>query len=317
MRIAIASSSPISLPLVTKAKSLCAEVGSELIAVISAPDKEAGRGKVLTPNQISQAALDLNLPLVKPVNEAELNAFLNNQKIDLVITMAFGQLIKASSLAIPTYGWINVHFSLLPKYRGAAPVQYALLNQDEFTGISIFKLAAGMDNGPIIWQEEVAIAPAERADQLLARLVKYSIAQLPEIIKSAGKWNLKEQDGEPTYAPKIAKEAGEVNWKLTSEEIFARFRAFYPWPGLFTFQAGERIKLTDLKILEENFASSPPGKVFLVEGKGLVATGNGALEIVTLQPAGKRELSFQDYWNGIKQEVRDDLLFATGKEWER
>jgi methionyl-tRNA formyltransferase len=222
-----------------------------------------------------------------------------------VITIAFGQIIKEDSLKIPKNGWLNVHFSKLPKWRGAAPVQHAILSGESSTGISIFQLEKGMDTGPVYLFEDVIIQDNEKTPDVLKKMslmVPGLVLKTLEMI--SGNVPPIPQSGENTsYAPKISKEDGKLDWNNKSLDVFNKFRAFYGNPGVWTILNENRIVINNMRIsVQENLF---PGQVSISESQLMVGTAHGAIEILELTPAGRKTMSASEFIRGLL--VKDGL----------
>ena len=302
MHISLASSSLVSLPV------LEAILGSEhtLASIITNPDKSTGRGQKVVPNELAAWAEEKNLPVAKPGDTSELNRHLLEVQPQIVITVAYGRIIPVELLHGPRFGWINLHFSLLPAYRGAAPVQWALLNGDSRTGFSIFKLDKGMDTGPIYVQEEMDISPDDTTTTLLHKLgVSGSLAIL-ELLKVIGKTKAVLQ---PTsgisLAPKISKEMGRISWKDSAEKILRTARALADRPGIYTQFRGEKIALHGLSesLTPNNLQSI--GEIAADQQGLLVRCLDSILLIAEVTPSGKKRMSAVDFLRGARLEIAE------------
>ena len=302
MHISLASSSLVSLPV------LEAILGSEhtLASIITNPDKSTGRGQKVVPNELAAWVEEKNLPVAKPGDTSELNRHLLEVQPQIVITVAYGRIIPVELLHGPRFGWINLHFSLLPAYRGAAPVQWALLNGDSRTGFSIFKLDKGMDTGPIYVQEEMDISPDDTTTTLLHKLgVSGSLAIL-ELLKVIGKTKAVPQ---PTsgisLAPKISKEMGRISWKDSAEKILRTARALADRPGIYTQFRGEKIALHGLSesLTPNNLQSI--GEIAADQQGLLVRCLDSILLISEVTPSGKKRMSAVDFLRGARLEIAE------------
>lgn len=221
--------------------------------IITQPDKPSGRGRRLQPPPVKIFAEENGLPVYQTKRirkDEQARLLLEKIKPDVGVVVAFGQIIPPSILDIPPYGFLNVHFSLLPHYRGASPVAHALLNGEEKTGITIFRLNEKMDEGDILTRREVEILPDETAGELEARLAEIGAELLLETLAKIDEIPPQPQDhSQATYAPLLNKEDGLINWEATAREIYNRIRAFNPWPSAYTFFRGERVKLLRAKVV--------------------------------------------------------------------
>jgi len=290
------------------------EEGHRIELVISQPDKPTGRGKKLIPTPLKRFAQDLNIPVYQPVKIRKDQIALEKiKKInpDLNVVVAYGQIIPSSIIFLPKYNSINVHFSLLPKYRGASPIQWALLNGERKTGVTIFELNERMDEGDILAKEEVDIHPEEGASELEARLAQKGAELLVKTIAKIGKIKPQKQDhSQATYAPRIKKEDGRIKWEKNAIFIERLVKAYTPWPSAYTFLADRRIKI--LKGKKEAFKgqSSSPGEILEVKKKGIeVCCGDASVFLIeNLQPENKKPMSAYSFSLGAKIRPGDRFI---------
>ncbi|MFQ6083970.1 MAG: methionyl-tRNA formyltransferase [Candidatus Aminicenantia bacterium] len=287
------------------------ENGHRIELVITQPDKPTGRGKTFTPPPLKEAAQKFGIPVYQPLKIREDSfAFEKIKEInpDLIVVVAYGQIIPASIIYHPKYGSVNVHFSLLPKYRGAAPVQWTILNGEKTTGVSIFRLNEKMDEGDILSQKEVEILPNEKGSHLEARLAEIGAELLVDTISKLkeGKIKPKKQNHSlASYAPKLKKEDGLINWSQTSQEIDRLVRAMDPWPSAYSFIQGKRIKITDGKVFESpsSLADSYSfGKIWKITPEGIFVTcGKSTVYLIEqVQPEGKKKMSAYSFTLGAR-----------------
>jgi methionyl-tRNA formyltransferase len=304
VRILFAGSPAVALP----ALEAVADVASE-IAVMSQPDKPVGRKKILTPTPVSSWALEHGHTLYRPVDNEGIAEATAEFTPDLGITVAYGRILRPQALAIPPLGWWNVHFSLLPTWRGAAPVQNALLAGDTETGVTVFQLDEGMDTGPVLSQRSHAIASGITAGQLLDELSDIGAALLTETIQRhlSGLLTATPQVGEPLHAPKLERDSGRIRSSEPIEMARRRFQAATPEPGCFvTFNQGEQT----LRILAAHTMSDSTGQTVGTihqseHGVGIALPG-GVMLLETVQPAGKKAMPAADWWRGVHEEIRID-----------
>lgn len=290
------------------------EEGHRIELVISQPDKPTGRGKKLIPTPLKRFAQDLNISVYQPVKIRKDQIALEKiKKInpDLNVVVAYGQIMPSSIIFLPKYNSINVHFSLLPKYRGASPIQWALLNGERKTGVTIFELNERMDEGDILAKEKVDIHPEEGASELEARLAQKGANLLVKTIANIGKIKPQKQDhSQATYAPKIKKEDGRIKWEKNAIFIERLVKAYTPWPSAYTFLADQRIKI--LKGKKEAFKgqSSSPGEILEVKKKGIeVCCGNASVFLIeNLQPENKKPMSAYSFSLGAKIRPGDRFI---------
>lgn len=277
-----------------------------VLAVVTQPDRPKGRELRLQPSPVKQVALKKALPVLQP-ERARHEAFLQelaHYQPDVITVAAYGQILPQALLDLPRFGSVNVHTSLLPKYRGAAPIQWAILNDEPETGVTIMKMDAGLDTGPILAQDKTAISPEDNAATLHDRLASMGAAlllrTLPDYVAGTIVPVPQPTEGS-SYARKISKEDGKLDWALPARVLWNRVRGLTPWPGAFTFQSdGGKPRL--LKIWEvavEEGTGGLPGTVVSTDKAGIVvACGQQALRILSLQREGGRRLSAHEFLAG-------------------
>lgn len=302
MQIAVAATPEVAIP--TLEALLLSE--HDLVSVITQPDRPAGRGLSLKESPVAIWAKDHGVSVQKPVDQAELKAAIVG--IDLVITIGFGVIVKEEILNIPKHGFLNLHFSLLPKWRGAAPVQRAIEAGDQITGVTVFKLDKGMDTGPIYRQKEIAMPRQATTESLLKDL---SVAGAPVVLDaiSAIESNelpvIQSVDGS-SRAEKLSKDEGRIDWQDPSLKIERKVRAFYPAPGAWTTFRNEPIKIESAQASEAK--PGQPGEI-LLDGKDLfIATAEGCLQIFTVKPAGKTSMDAASWINGARIEQHERFI---------
>lgn len=274
-----------------------------LVGVVTQPDKPRGRGRKVTPSPVKQLALDHGIPVLQPHSVGD-PVFLDALKSigpDLVVTAAYGKILKAASLSIPPLGCFNIHFSLLPSYRGPAPVTWALLNGETETGITLFRMEEGMDTGDIVAVRSLAIDPDESAGELTQRLTVLARELLPHALEDVVRGRAASVPQDPsnvTYAPLLKKADGRIDWQLSAGEVRNRIRALDPWPGAFTFWKGKRLRLWEACVESED-SSGTPGEVLSLSETGLkVQAGTGVLSIRSLQLEGRRRMEISSFIRG-------------------
>jgi methionyl-tRNA formyltransferase len=285
-----------------------------LIAVVTQPDRPKGRELKLQSSPVKLASLRWNLPLLQP-EKARDESFLRELaelSPDLIVVAAYGQILPQTILNLPEFGCLNVHTSLLPKYRGAAPIQWAILNDESETGVTIIKMDAGLDTGGILAQERTPIEPADNSEVLHDRLATLGAALLLKTIPDYIEGKIAPQKQPETgvvYARKITKEDGLINWSLPARTIWNQIRAFTPWPGAFTFLPAPTQRL--LKIWEANVAEDvrgASGELLHLDPQGIViGCGVQALRIHSLQQEGGRRLKAGEFLAGHKLAVGQKL----------
>ena len=298
----VASSSDIAIPLV---EDIVKSEQHEFCGLLSNIDKATGRGQSIRSNDLSEWAKNSGVKIYQSASANDIKQIVAEVLPDVVITIAFGQIIKEDSLKIPKNGWLNVHFSKLPKWRGAAPVQHAILNGESSTGISIFQLEKGMDTGPVYVFEDVIIQDNEKTPEVLNKMslmVPDLVLKTLEMI--SGNVPPIPQSGENTsYASKISKEDGKLDWNNKSLDIFNKFRAFYGNPGVWTILNEKRIVINNMRISVQG--NLFPGQVLISASQLMVGTAHGAIEILELTPAGRKTMSASEFIRGLL--VKDGL----------
>jgi methionyl-tRNA formyltransferase len=282
--------------------------GYEVAVVYTQPDKAAGRGRVVEEPPVKKAALRHNLTVLQPENfkSAETKRQLLELKPDTIVVAAFGQILPRSVLEIPAFGCINIHPSLLPKYRGVAPVPAAILNGEEFTGVSIMLMDKGIDTGPVLTSVHVPVLQQDTTETLMQKLANTS-AQL--LLDTLPGWFRKEitpqlqNNGEATYTKMLTKEAGEIDWKLPAVQIWRQVRAYQPWPGSYTRWQGKQLKILEAVPLTGE-VTGEAGTVLNVnknEAAFGVVTGNGILGVKKVQMEGKKAVTADEFLRGQRQ----------------
>jgi len=282
--------------------------GYEVAAVYTQPDKAAGRGRMVEEPPVKKAALQRNLTVLQPDNfkSAETKRQLFELKPDAIVVAAFGQILPRSVLEIPAFGCINIHPSLLPKYRGVAPVPAAILNGDEFAGVSIMLMDKGIDTGPVLTSVHLPIFLHDTADTLMQKLANTS-AQL--LLDTLPGWFRREITPQPqndagaSYTKMLTKEAGEIDWKQPAVQIWRQVRAYQPWPGSFTRWHGKQLKILEAVPLTGEGALES-GMVVAVnksEATFGVSTGDGILGVKKMQMEGKKAVTADEFLRGQRQ----------------
>lgn len=274
-----------------------------IVGVVTQPDRPAGRGRTLRPPPVRQLALTHDLPVFQPksLRTPKAVARLREWAPDVIVTVATGHILTAEVLALPTRGTLNVHASLLPRWRGAAPIQAAILAGDAETGVTIMCTDEGLDTGPILSQRAIPIAPRETAASLHDKLAQLGADLLLETLPRwlSGELRPQPQPSEgATPANRIRKEDGLIHWERPTLEIDRQVRAFTPWPGAYTFWEKQRLKVAEAFPLPDLRSDEIPGAVVDVDGLPTVVTGDGALRLARMQLAGKRELSGEEFLHG-------------------
>jgi len=281
-----------------------ADSGEELIGVVTQPDRPKGRGELIASSPVKDWAVAKGISVYQPVKvrDPEFLKQLRDLTPDLIVVVAFGQILPKSLLEIPRNGCVNVHASLLPKYRGAAPINWAIIRGERETGVTTMLMDEGMDTGPILLQERVPIefhdtaeTLAERLQVIGARLLVRTIAEL-----KAGRLKPKPQDSsQATMAPLLKKEDGMIRWDQPAEAIVNRVRGLTPWPGAYTFYGPQRWQLWKVSALDSHLRHAAPGEILEVQKDGvLVATADRTIRIEEFQPENKRRMKTREYLAG-------------------
>lgn len=274
----------------------------QVIGVVTQPDKPAGRGRSLTPPPVKQLADELGLPTIQPrrLREPEAMARLQAWQPDLIVVAAFGQILKPAVLELPPHGCVNVHASLLPRWRGAAPIHAALLAGDEQSGVTIMRMDAGVDTGAMLSQRSLPIQPSDTAGTLSEKLAVLGADLLLEALPAylRGEIQPQAQDNSlATYAPMLQKEQGQLDFSQPAQALARQVRAYHPWPGTFTLWEGQVLKIHAAHAIPE---PSQPGKRYIHEGLPALGCGEGMLVLDELQPAGKRPMPGRAFLQGTR-----------------
>jgi methionyl-tRNA formyltransferase len=296
MRIGVAATPDVAIP------TLDWLISSEhdLMLVITQPDKPAGRGRAMKQSVVGEWAVSRAIPVVKPVSSDELIASIND--LDCVVTIGYGVLLPQHILDLPKHGFINLHFSLLPAYRGAAPAQRALQNGESVTGVSVFQLEKGMDTGPIYSQRSIEIDPKWRSFELLQVLAQEGPSAVDEALNMIARGELpRAQEGQSSVAPKISKQDAMVNFSDDAKTLINAIRAFTYEPGAWCTWKNEPFKITSATIVQDYPLKQ--GEIFLDGQRVIVGCAdNSSVELLTVVPAGKKEMSAADWARGARLE---------------
>ena len=266
--------------------------GHEIVGVISQPDKPKNRGMHLEPTPVKKAAMERGLGVEQPetLKNGAILDYLEKTAPDIVVVVAYGKLLPEYVLKFPKYGCVNMHASLLPKYRGAAPIQWSILNGEAETGVTAMYMEKGLDTGDMILKTRVSIEETDTAESLHDKLAEAASALAVETLSQIERGEAtreKQDDGASTYAPLLTKELGEIRWDAPAKTILNQIRGLYPWPGAYTYKDGQLLKITKASMAE---GKGEPGEVLVSRGRLIVATGDGAISILELQLAGKKKM---------------------------
>ena len=295
MRVVVAATAHVAIPTLEWLN----KSEHELVRIVTTPDSRSGRGKVLTQSQIAVWANENSIPIFKPSTVDEMKAAFED--CDIVIAIAYGKILSANILDLPRYGFINLHFSLLPAYRGAAPVQRALLNGESVTGYSIFKIDQNLDTGPIYHQEKYDVDTRATSGDVLKALSERGAKAFSQVLNDIemGVQPIKQVQDGISFAPKISKQETRINWKARSASVLNTVRAFTPTPGAWTNFQGIVLKITELG-LSTTETILAPGIIHIENKKLFVGTLDIPIEVSKVIPAGKKEMTAAEWLNGAR-----------------
>ncbi len=277
----------------------------EVVAVVSQPDRPKGRGRKLAPSPVKQAAMAYGYPVLQPdkVQTEKFHQQLTDLAPDLYVVVAFGQILPQTLLDVPARGAINVHASLLPRYRGAAPIQWAIINGDRETGVTTMMMDKGIDTGDILLMDKTAIGPVETAADLhdrLSNMGAHTLVRTLERLQDGSLTRTVQDYEKATYAPMLKKKDGRIDWSLPAERLACLIRGMTPWPGAYTFGDGRRLKIFKASVLEREI-NVPPGTILeCCPGELRVATGRSALAVQEIQGASGKRLPIDDFLCGCR-----------------
>ena len=287
--------------------------GHEIVCVWTQPDKPAGRGKKLHQSPVKEFALERNLAIQQPqkIRTPEAKELFASHKADVAVVVAYGKILPNEFLAAPKHGCVNVHFSLLPKYRGAAPVNWAIVNGDEQTGVTTMRIVEELDAGPILLQKATKIGERETAPELLSRLSEIGAELISETLRNLNDIEPKPQlDSEATLAPMLKRQDGLISWSTSAQKIARRVRGFQPWPNAFTSYRSRRLIIWEAQPDKTDDVSEDNGRILKAEGDELVVSAGDStvLRIAQLQMEGSRRMTARDFINGFHPQVGESLV---------
>lgn len=313
MRIIFCGTPDFAVPSLHR---LIAEPGISVEAVITQPDRPRGRGQQVSASAVKEAALAAGLHVYQPetIKSESAQDFLKKIAPDAIVIIAYGQIIPARLLTIPRLGWINLHASLLPRYRGAAPIQWAIANGEKTTGLTTMQIDAGLDSGPMLLQREVEIGPQEIAPELAARMSEIGAALLVESLLRFNRGEISpvpQKHESATLAPMLKKEHGRIDWSLPAQQIYNRMRGFAPWPGAYTMFRGQTCHLWGAPAENSTAATQhAPGEIIVSPAHIRVVCGGGTrLQLDSLQLEGRKRISAREFASGAR--LRPGDLFST------
>jgi methionyl-tRNA formyltransferase len=304
LRIIFAGTPDFSVPCL----QALLEAGHDVVAVYTQPDRPAGRGRKLSPSPVKQAAMALGLPVVQPptLRDEMAMASLGAFGADLMVVVAYGLLLPQGVLDAPRLGCVNVHASVLPRWRGAAPIQRAILAGDAESGVTIMRMEAGLDTGPMYLIRHLTLDPRETGGSLHDKLARLGATALVEVlpgIASGTRVPVAQDDSLSNYAYKLAKAEAEVDWSQPAAMIDRLIRAFDPWPVAHTQLDGASLRLWGCELTDLSASGAAPGQIIGASKAGIeVATGSGVLRLTRLQPPGKRPMSAAEFLNARRLE---------------
>ncbi|HWW17515.1 MAG TPA: methionyl-tRNA formyltransferase [Candidatus Saccharimonadales bacterium] len=290
---------------------LLAQPDIEIAAVITQPDRPRGRGGQISASPLKDAAIAANVPVHQPekIRSPEARDLLAKLAPDCIVIIAYGQIIPTALLTIPKLGWINLHASLLPKYRGAAPINWAIANGETQTGLTTMRIDAGMDTGNILLQEELDIAPEETAPELAASMAEAGAPLMLDTLRRIAAGNLAsrpQNNSEATYAPLLKKEDGRIDWNRPAQEIYNRMRGFDPWPGAYSSFRGQTCHLWAEPFSLRTLVVSPPGSIVREDTQILIACGRATLlRLLSVKLEGRKQISSVEFANGARLTQRE------------
>lgn len=299
MKIVFAGTPDVAVPTLVA----LSDAGHEISAVLTRPDAPVGRKRVLTPSPVAQFALDHDIPVIYAHKVTdEVSSQLRELGADLGVVVAYGGLLPDDALSALRLGWINLHFSALPLWRGAAPVQWTLISGQTTTASTIFQLVTELDAGDIFDAEKICIDSDETSGMLLSRMSLSGAHQVVRVVNSLqeGTAHATAQHGEPSYARKLTLEDAHLDPTESGHAVFDRFRGVTPEPGAFVYLGDDRLKIHEATLSKDE--SIPAGSIIFSEGKTLLGTSTQALELHVVQPAGKSRMSAADWFRGLRQE---------------
>lgn len=301
MRIVYMGTPEIAVP----ALEAIIEAGHEVAAVVTQPDRPKGRKAELVPPPVKAAALERGIPVLQPekASRPESVEAIAAYRPELIVVMAYGQILRSNLLELPPLGCINIHASLLPRLRGAAPIAGAILAGETVTGVTTMYMDEGLDTGDMLLREEVEMNADETAESLEGKLAAAGARTIVRTLDELAAGTLKREkqdESKATYIKMIKKEEGLIDWSLGAVDIERRIRAYYPWPGTYTTHKGGRLKIFAARVLGASGGAAPGTVLLAGDGRLVVACGEGALDITSLQSEGKKRMNTPDFLRGYR-----------------
>ncbi len=302
MRVVFMGTPDFSVPTLVALK----EGGHDVVAVVTQPDKAKGRGKAVQFTPVKEKALEYGIPVYQPVKvrDPEFMAVLEELAPEIIVVVAFGQILPKAVLDLPKYGCVNVHASLLPMYRGAAPIQWAVIDGLEKTGVTIMQMDVGLDTGDMIATEEITLTPDETGGSLFDKLSTMGGPLLLKVMEDleAGRATFTPQEGETCYAGMLKKEMGEIQWTKSANSIERLIRGLNPWPSAYTQLDGKTLKLWVAEVLPGEMLGAPGEVVHVTKQELWIQTGDGVLSVKELQLEGKKRMTTDAFLRGYSVE---------------
>jgi methionyl-tRNA formyltransferase len=318
LRIIFCGTPDFALPSL---RHLLAQSDFQIAGVVTQPDRPRGRGHATSSSSVKEAAVSAGVPVYQPekIRSDEALQYFHRTAPDAVVIIAYGQIIPQRLIEIPRLGWINLHGSLLPKYRGAAPIHRAIINGETSTGLTTMRIDAGLDTGPTLLKFETDVGPDETAPQLYARLSEAGAPLVAETLRALERGTIvpaPQDNSRATFAPPLEKEEGRIDWSLPAQQIYNRIRGLQPWPGAFTSFRGKNCAIWGRPILGmgASFEASPAGatrasgEILAGSGKVHVACGDGtALQLEFVQLEGRKRITAPEFANGARLKPGDQF----------
>jgi methionyl-tRNA formyltransferase len=302
LRIVFCGTPAFALPSL---KHLIAQPDFQIEGVVTQPDRPRGRGQKASSSPVKDTALDAGIAVYQPEKIKSESAYDYFQRVapDVVVIIAYGQIVSRQLIEIPRLGWVNLHASLLPKYRGAAPINWAIVNGETHTGVTTMQLDAGLDTGPTLMRRELDIGPDETAPELAARIAETGAPLMADTLRKLERREIVpvlQDSSQATFAPRLQREDGQINWSLAARQIYNRIRGLHPWPGAFTSFRGENCHIGGRAVEWENVIG-PPGTLIAKGGDLVVVCGEQTtlqLEFVKLE--GRKQIAAREFMNGAR-----------------
>ena len=277
--------------------------GHEIVLAVTQPDRPRGRGQQVSATPVKKAAIELNLPVSQPesIRTVEFVRAVQALQPDVMVVVAFGQILPKSLLSVPPFGSVNIHASLLPKYRGPAPIQWVIINEEKQTGVTTMFMDEDLDTGDILLSEKTDIFPEDTAASLHDRLAELGAQLISETLRELRTGNIqpvRQDHQQATYAPLLKKSDGQIDWTRPAHSLDAFIRGMSPWPGAFTFHAGKRLKIFRAEPVRTDVREAPGTVIKGFPDELRVMTGEGALSILDIQGASGKRLPIRDFLQG-------------------